>query len=83
MISRIIQTSVDVIRLSFRLRLITLTSRPKAEPDNIDRGHDNSWYHAQPNPTIVYYHTDLWSYFFVFVIKTLFLSALVNWLTVF
>jgi hypothetical protein len=42
MISRIIQTSVDVIRLSF------------ASADNIDLGLNNSWYHAQPHPIIAY-----------------------------
>ena len=42
-ISRIIQTSVNVIRL-----------RPSASADNIDLGLDNFWYHAQPNPIIVY-----------------------------
>jgi hypothetical protein len=43
MISRIIQTSVYVIRLSF------------ASADNIDLGLNNSWYHAQPHPIIAYY----------------------------
>jgi hypothetical protein len=42
MISRIIQTSVYVIRLSF------------ASADNIDLGLNNSWYHAQPHPIIAY-----------------------------
>ena len=31
-------------------------SKPKAEADNTDLGFDNSWYHAQPHPIIVYYH---------------------------
>jgi hypothetical protein len=43
MISKIIQTSVYVIRLSF------------ASADNIDLGLNNSWYHAQPHPIIAYY----------------------------
>jgi hypothetical protein len=43
MTSRIIQTSVNVIRLSF------------AWADNIDLCLNNSWYHAQPQPIIVYY----------------------------
>jgi hypothetical protein len=43
MISRIIQTSVYVIRLSF------------ASADNIALGLNNSWYHAQPHPIIAYY----------------------------
>ena len=29
--------------------------KPKAEADNTDLGFDNSWYHAQPHPIIVYY----------------------------
>jgi hypothetical protein len=40
---RIIQTSVNVILLSF------------ASADNIDLCLNNSWYHAQPHPIIVYY----------------------------
>ena len=43
MISRITQTSVNVIRLSF------------ASADNIHLGLNNSWYHAQPHPIILYY----------------------------
>jgi hypothetical protein len=41
MISRIIQTSVNVIRLSF------------ASEDNIDLGLNNSWYPAEPHAIIV------------------------------
>ena len=28
--------------------------KPKAEADNTDLGFDNSWYHAQRHPIIVY-----------------------------
>jgi hypothetical protein len=42
MTSRIIQTSVIVIRLSF------------ASANNIDLGLNNSWCHAQPHPIVVY-----------------------------
>ena len=28
--------------------------KPKAEADNTNLGFDNSWYHAQPHPVIVY-----------------------------
>ena len=49
MISRIIQTSVYVIRLSF------------ASADNtIDLGLNNSWYHAQPHPIIAYSRRTDW-----------------------
>ncbi len=47
MILRIIQTSVNVIHLSF------------ASADNIDLGLNNSWYHAHPHPIIVYYSAKL------------------------
>ena len=30
--------------------------KPKAEADNKDLGFDNSWYHAQRHPIIVYYY---------------------------
>ena len=46
MISWIIKTEVCVICLSLRLRQIIQT-----------RGFDNSWYHTQPHPIIVYYHS--------------------------
>ena len=42
MISRVIQTSVKVTRLSFALA------------DNFHLGLNNSKYHAQPHPIIVY-----------------------------
>ena len=29
--------------------------QPSASADNTDLGFDNSWYHAQPHPIIVYY----------------------------
>jgi hypothetical protein len=50
MTSRFIQTSVNVIRLSF------------ASADNIDLGLNNSWYHAQPHPIIVYYCRNFFIY---------------------
>ena len=28
--------------------------QPSASADNTDLGFDNSWYHAQPHPVIVY-----------------------------
>ena len=31
---------------------------PSASADNTDLGFDNSWYHAQPHPIIVYYQRD-------------------------
>ena len=30
--------------------------QPSASADNTDLGFDNSWYHAQPHPIIVYYY---------------------------
>ena len=30
--------------------------QPTASADNTDLGFDNSWYHAQPHPIIVYWH---------------------------
>ncbi len=50
MISRIIQTSVNVIRLSFALA------------DNNDLGLNNSWYHAQPysNNCLLYEFRIVW-----------------------
>ena len=30
--------------------------QPSASADNTDLGFDNSWYHAQPHPIIVYYN---------------------------
>ena len=30
--------------------------QPSDSADNTDLGFDNSWYHAQPHPIIVYYH---------------------------
>ena len=35
--------------------------KPKAEADNTDLGFDNSWYHAQPHPIIVYYQGVPWT----------------------
>ena len=32
-------------------------TQPSASADNTDLGFDNSWYHAQPRPIIVYYRT--------------------------
>ena len=32
--------------------------QPSASADNTDFGFDNSWYHAQPHPIIVYYLSD-------------------------
>ena len=34
---------------------VTLLVQPSASADNTDLGFDNSWYHAQPHPIIVYY----------------------------
>ena len=31
--------------------------QPSASADNTDLGFDNSWYHAQPHPIIVYYYS--------------------------
>ena len=44
MISRIIKTSC-----------LCYLPQPSASADNTDLGFDNSWYHARPDPTIVYY----------------------------
>ena len=32
--------------------------QPLASADNTDLGFDNSWYHAQPHPIIVYYSSE-------------------------
>ena len=40
------------------LRLCYLP-QPSASADNTDLGFDNSWYHAQPHPKIVYYSSCL------------------------
>ena len=61
-ISWIIKTKVCVICLSLRLRQITQT-----------RDFDNSWYHAQPHPIIVYYYTSdsLWKIWLVESIQSI------------
>ena len=56
------KSRVCVICLSLRLRQITQT-----------RGFDNSWYHAQPHPIIVYYYTSdsLWKIWLVESIQSI------------
>ena len=40
--------------ISWIIKTSCYLPKPKAEADNADLGFDNSWYHAQPHPIIVY-----------------------------
>lgn len=41
----------------YQTSFISYLLKPKAETDNSDLGFDNSWYHAQPHPTLAYYQS--------------------------
>ena len=46
-----IRSSHDIMNYQ---NLVSVLSA-SASADNTDHGYDNSWYHAQPNPIIVYH----------------------------
>ena len=54
-----------IIEFDFRISWIIKTScycylpQHWASADNTDLGFDNSWYHAQPHPIIIYYTEEL------------------------
>ena len=51
----IIEFGFRMISWIIKTSCLCYLPKPKAEVDNTDLGFDNSWYHAQPYPIIVYY----------------------------
>ena len=51
----IIEFSFHMISWIIKTLCLCYLPRPSASADNTDLGFDNSWYHVQPHPIIVYY----------------------------
>ena len=51
----IIEFGFRVISWIIKTSCLCYLPQPLASADNTDLGFDNSWYHAQPHPIIVYY----------------------------
>ena len=62
----IIEFGFRMISWIIKTSCLCYLPKPKAEADNTDLGFDNSWYHAQPHPIIVYYQDELCSNELVF-----------------
>ena len=54
-IKTIIEFGFHMISWIIKTSCLSYLPKPKAEADNTDLGFDNSWYHAQPHPIIVYF----------------------------
>ena len=51
----IIEFGFHMISWIIKTSCLCYLPQPSASADNTDLGFDNSWYHAQPHPIIVYY----------------------------
>ena len=51
----IIEFGFRMIAWIIKTSCLCYLPKPSASADNTDLGFDNSWYHAQPHPIIVYY----------------------------
>ena len=52
----IIEFGFRMISWIIKTSCLCYLPQPSASADNTDLGFDNSWYHAQPHPIIVYYY---------------------------
>ena len=52
----IIEFGFRMISWIIKTSCLCYLPQPSASADNTDLGFDNSWYHAQPHPIIVYYN---------------------------
>ena len=55
----IIEFGFRMISWIIKTSCLCYLPQPSASADNTDLGFDNSWYHAQPHPIIVYYYVIL------------------------